>query len=281
MTRKVFWLIGAVLAAGCGDVPNRSELRPSNLKADLETLARTRIYFGHQSVGNNVLDGLAALASDEQVPLRIVEVPTGLTDGLPGIIHARVGRNGTPQTKCDAFEGFLRTRTDVTWDAALLKFCYADLGDKSDRDPVRLLELYKRTVASVQKARPDLLLVHATSPLLSDGLGKGDVVKKWLGLGTSKDENNRIRNRYNDLLRAQYAGQPLFDVAWAESTRPDGTKVGFRHEGGFFASMAPEFTYDGGHLTDTGRRWVAREFARSLAAALRQRPLVVSGIVTE
>jgi hypothetical protein len=35
--------------------------------------------------------------------------------------------------------------------------------------------------------------------------------------------------------------------------------------------MASEFTYDEGHLTDAGKEWVAREFVRSLADALRPR----------
>jgi hypothetical protein len=248
-----------------------AEPRLADLKGDLERVSSARIYFGHQSVGNNVLDGFRALAIAEGVALRIVEAPTGLDDDLPGIVHAKVGKNRAPTTKCEAFCRALVEHSG-RWDAALLKFCYADLGDAGERDPSRLLYTYNGMVASMRSARPDLVVVHATSPLLSDGLGKRDAIRKALGFGTSNDEGNRIRNEFNDLLRAKYANDPIFDVARAESTRRDGTRSGFFKGARFFETMAREFTYDEGHLTATGSTWVAREFARSLAQALGEPP---------
>lgn len=53
----------------------KSDLRSSDPKGDLETIARSRLYFGHQSVGGNVLEGLASLAKEHGVRLRIVEGP--------------------------------------------------------------------------------------------------------------------------------------------------------------------------------------------------------------
>lgn len=272
--RAIVWTVAAAtLAAGCSDVPEKSPLPASDVKADLAELARARVYFGHQSVGGNVLDGLASLASANGVALRIVEAPAGVDDGQPGLVHSKVGTNAQPATKCDAFGGFLAQNAGARWDAAVLKFCYADLGDRADITPEQLLDVYKKMVASVRAAHPGLTLVHATIPL-NFGLGKGDRVKGFLGLGTSKDANNVRRNRFNELLRAAYAGEPLFDVARAESTRQDGTRTGFEKDGQFFSSMAPELTSDGGHLNERGKRWVAQEFARSVAAALRARPAV-------
>ena len=270
MRTIVLSLAAAALAVGCSDVTTKSTLPASDVKADLAELARARIYFGHQSVGGNVLDGLEKLAAENAVPLRIVEAPEGVEDAQPALVHSRIGTNAQPGTKCEAFGSFLSTNA-ARWDAAVLKFCYADLGDRTDIRPEQLLDLYKKTVASVRAARPGLLLVHATVPL-NYGLGKGDRVKGFLGLGTSKDANNVRRNRFNDLLRAEYAGEPLFDVARAESTRADGTRTGFKKDGQFFSAMAPEFTSDGGHLNPRGKAWVAQEFARTLAAALRGRP---------
>jgi hypothetical protein len=248
-----------------------SELEPTRLKGYLARLSSARIYFGHQSVGNNVLDGLRALSISEGVPLRIVESPVGLDDDLPGIVHAKVGKNRAPATKCEAFRRFLVERS-ARWDAAVLKFCYADLGDSGERDPSRLLSAYEETVASIRSARPDIVVVHATSPLLSNGLGKRDAIRKALGFGTSNDAGNKVRNEFNGLLRAEYARDPIFDVAWAESTRPDGSRSGFGRGDQFVATMAREFTYDEGHLTAIASEWVAREFARSLADALRDVP---------
>lgn len=271
--RAIVWtLAAAALAVGCGDVAEKAALPASDVKADLAELARARVFFGHQSVGGNVLDGLTALAADNGVALRIVEAPAGVDDGQPGLVHTKIGTNAQPATKCDAFGSFLAQDPAASWDAAVLKFCYADLGDRSDVTPEQLLDLYKKAVASVRTARPGLTLIHSTIPLNSNGLGTGDRVKGFLGLGTSKDANNVRRNRFNELLRKEYSGEPLFDVARAESTRSDGTRTGFKKDGQFFPALAREFTSDGGHLSPQGRRWVAQEFARSVAAALRARP---------
>lgn len=267
--RRVWWILAAALAIGCGSQPETTALRASDVKSDLEVLAKSRVYFGHQSVGNNLIEGLKSLSATHNVPLRIVEAPAA--DEAPGLVHAMVGRNREPQTKCDAFTRFLTEQGTARWDAAILKFCYADMGEGGEQNPARVLDAYKAAVRSVRTARPDLLIVHATMPLQSEGLGKRDAIRKFFGFGTSNDDYNVVRNRYNDLLRAEYAGEPFIDLAWAESTRPDGTRTGFRRDGQFIYAMAREFTYDEGHLTETGREWVAREFVRSLAEVLRPR----------
>lgn len=270
MELRYVWLVcAAALAIGCGSEPETTALRPSDVKSDLEVVAKSRVYFGHQSVGNNLLEGLRSLSATHNVPLRIVEAPA--TDDAPGIVHAMVGRNREPQTKCDAFARFLTEQAAVRWDAVILKFCYADMGEGGEQDPARVLDAYTASVRSVRAARPDVLIVHATMPLQSEGLGKRDAIRKFFGFGTSNDDYNVVRNRYNDLLRAEYAREPIIDLAWAESTRPDGTRTGFRRDGRFIYEMAREFTYDEGHLTETGREWVAREFLRSLADVLRPR----------
>lgn len=276
--RTISWcLAAAVAAAGCSDVAEKRPLPASDLAADLGVLARSRVYFGHQSVGGNLLDGLDALAKEHGVALRIVEAPSGVDDGAPAIVHQKVGRNAEPASKCDAFAGFLTGPGKAArWDAAVLKFCYADLGDRTDIEPAALLALYEKTVASVRSARPDVALVHATVPLNTRGEGTGDRVKAALGLGTSKDANNARRGRFNDLLRARYADEPVFDVARAESTEPDGSRSGSRQDGGFVDSLRRDLTSDGGHLNGEGRRVAAREFARALAAALRARAAAAS-----
>ena len=53
----------------------------SALRADLERIAHERVYFGHQSVGANLLEGVKQLADGAGVPLRIVESPRRETSG--------------------------------------------------------------------------------------------------------------------------------------------------------------------------------------------------------
>jgi len=64
----------------------------------------------------------------------------------------------------------------------------------------------------------------------------------------------------------KYAGKALIlDIAKIESTRPDDTRRAFSLNGRTYYSMAPEYTTDGGHLNETGRKKVAEQLLISLA----------------
>ena len=67
------------------------------LRSDLNTLQGLRVYFAHQSVGRNILDGLASLAREAGIPLRI-DPPDQHADA-PGIAQGIAGRNGHPESK--------------------------------------------------------------------------------------------------------------------------------------------------------------------------------------
>jgi hypothetical protein len=264
--------LAAAVLAGCNGLDEKAAMPEGDPEADLRTLAESRVYFGHQSVGRDILDGLKLLAEENGVALRIVEAPEGATDTLPGLVHSKVGKNREPMSKCEAFGRFVSEHAASRWDAAAFKFCYVDLGDEAGRDPAKLLEMYRAAVAAARAARPDLNLVHVTIPLKSDPLGIPNAIKRAIGMGTAHDEDNVLRNAFNDLLRAEYAGEPLFDLARAESTLPDGSRTGFKRDGKTVYTLAKQYTYDAGHLNQEGMRHVAAEFARAMAAAIRARP---------
>lgn len=274
--RKILGFLSAAALLGCGGLSEKSALPASDLKADLALLAQSRVYFGHQSVGRDILEGLEALAKENGVSLRIAEAPEGAADTLPGIIHSKVGKNREPASKCEAFNGFVSAHAGGRWDAAAFKFCYVDLGDEAGRDAGKLLDMYGSAVASARAAAPDLNLVHITIPLKSDPLGMASTVKRALGMGTANDEDNVARNVFNELLTARYGKEPLFDLARAESTRRDGSRTGFKRDGKSVYTLAKEYTYDEGHLNTAGKQWVAAEFVRALAAAIRSKPVPAS-----
>src|SRR5215213_2687233 len=91
-----------------------------SLRADLERLAHERIYFGHQSVGANVLDGLKELSASAGVALRIVEAPHAAALQGTGIGHVFVAENGDPLRKLKSFQTALGEGSHA--DIALLKF---------------------------------------------------------------------------------------------------------------------------------------------------------------
>ncbi len=60
-----------------------------------EKLAQRRIFFGHQSVGGNILEGLQRLGAGP----RVVEVKSPSETVAPGTLaHAMVGENLKPET---------------------------------------------------------------------------------------------------------------------------------------------------------------------------------------
>ncbi len=69
----------------------------------------------------------------------------------------------------------------------------------------------------------------------------------------------------------EYVGQPIFDLARHESTRPDGTRETFAVGGRVAYALAPVYTDDGGHLNGVGRRVMASHMVRFAAAALESR----------
>ena len=57
------------------------------------------------------------------------------------------------------------------------------------------------------------------------------------------------------------------DIAYFESTYPDGKRSTFTKEGKSYFDLAPEYTYDDGHLNEKGRQWVAEHLLNFLATA--------------
>jgi hypothetical protein len=80
------------------------------------------------------------------------------------------------------------------------------------------------------------------------------------------EEANVARSRFNALLRAEYAGkEAVFDLAAAESTYPDGRQASFDWKGASYPRLIAGYSYDGRHLNESGRRWVAAHLLRFLA----------------
>ena len=77
----------------------------------------------------------------------------------------------------------------------------------------------------------------------------------------------RQRQQYNEMLRKEYAGrEPLFDIAQIESALPDSSRVAFKKGEENYYGMAPEYTDDGGHLNEKGRKIFAEQLLIFLAA---------------
>ena len=238
------------------------------LRAELERVARERIYFGHQSVGMNLLQGVAELAAEAGVPVRIARADHAIDVPPATFGHTFVAENGRPLEKLESFRSALGA-ADV--DIAMLKFCYVDI--EADTDVKALFARYQAALAELRRAHPHTTFVHITLPLTTVQTGFKAVVKRLLGrppYGTLEDMR---RDEYNRLLRQAYAGrEPLFDLARIESTAPDGTPVQVQWNGVVAPVMAAEYTDDGGHLNAEGRRRGARALIAVLAGVRAPQP---------
>ncbi len=233
-----------------------AEITPAQWKA----LARQRLVFGHQSVGRNIVAGLTeVLTAHPEIGVRVVQ---GLpTDDQPGLYHENVGRNRDVASKTTHFDALADS---AQFDAAVLKFCYVDVGETSNADS--MFVDYQRWVDNLQRRHPTLRIIHATLPLTSLDSPKERILSFIRGQRSAR-ELNVVRHTYNEKLRAAYAGRaPIFDIAALESTRPDGSRVTFRSKGQDIPYLNPDITYDGGHLNEMGRQRAAEQFLAVLAS---------------
>lgn len=234
----------------------------ASLRADLERVAQRRIFFGHQSVGDNLLEGISQLSTMAGVPVRIEKVESAINVKQAMIGQTYIADNEFPFKKLKSFEqamGQKKTGLDV----ALMKFCYVDL--KADTDVNALFSSYLATIEGLKERNPGTTFVHVTAPLTSEKSGPKEFVKRLLGRGGTI--HNARREEYNSLLRKKYQGsEPIFDLARVESLAQDGTAVTVEWKGSVVPVMALAYTNDGGHLNSEGRLRAARELISVLAA---------------
>lgn len=241
--------------------------RSASASAALERLRTMKIFFGHQSVGGDIVAGIEDLLSAQEYPAtRVVETarPEDFS-AAPLFAHAGVGTNADPVSKIEDFERIVTNGVGGAADVAFFKFCYIDLG--ADDDPGALFERYRAAMERLQSAFPSTRLAHVTIPLRVVQTGPRAWVKKVIGRPIGGYAENIVRTRYNALLRSAYRGKaPLFDLALVESTGRDAARCTFEAGGQRYEALCPEYTTDGGHLNRDGRRVVARELVEFLGS---------------
>jgi len=262
------WLITAFLFSCSAGEPVQPLTPDSALVADVATVSSKRVYFGHQSVGGNVLAGLGDLQRAINGPvIRVGELgATDVQDGQGILLHTAIGKNEDPVAKCEDFRSVL-ARLQGNVDVALFKFCYIDFNDGSDVNEV--FATYSRTMDDMKQQYPDVTFIHVTAPLRTVDRGPGVWAREMLGRTNRQKLANVKRNDFNRLVRERYASDPVFDLAEIMSTYPDGRRETFEWNDQAYYSLVPAYTYDGGHLNEVGRSYAAAGLVRSIAAASR------------
>jgi len=233
--------------------------------ASWQKLSGTKIYFGHQSVGDNIISGINELMkSHNQIKLNIVKTDNPNDFTQPIFAHSYVGENDDPDSKITAFHDNMRKGIGDKAEIAFFKFCFWDI--RSQTDIKRVFDNYKTTLSELKSQYPKVRFVHFTVPLMSYQNSLKDRIKRMLNQTVETDLDNIKRNELNDLLINEYRDkEPLFDIAAAESTSPGGIRISFTQNGKKYYVLADDYSRDGGHLNDLGKKVVAEQLLIFLA----------------
>jgi hypothetical protein len=231
---------------------------------DLEMVAAKTYFFGHQSVGANILQGVEELdAPSAEQALPIVEFADSAAITAPALVHTTVGENYDPLSKIQAFDDLVRNQVGEHVDVAFFKFCYVDFDGTTDVDG--LFETYQQTMDALVRDFPQTTFVYVTVPLMAKDQGIKAFVKSVIGRVDPANANLQ-RHRFNQLLREEYADTGrLFDLAQAEATYAGDQMCTMRVQGQAVPCLYPQYTDDGGHLNELGRRVIAEQFVAFLA----------------
>lgn len=231
-------------------------------------LAEQKIFFGHQSVGYNIIDGVEDIIKErEHIKLNIVETCSPAEFDRPIFAHSRVGRNTDPTSKIEGFRNIMDSGVADKVDMAFFKFCYVDV--MQDSNPQEILDNYSVAIEDLKARYPQTRFLHVTVPVNSTPRGAKrnlkECVKSLIGKPGILDFN-KLRRRYNALLKEAWSQtDPVFDLALIESINPAGFRCYANKGAEKVYLMVPEYTQDGGHLNARGRKRVAEQLLVKLA----------------
>lgn len=226
-----------------------------------EKLATKKIYFGHQSVGYNIIDGINDLMKEyPQIRINIIETTEPGKFNMGIFAHSTVGRNVDPKSKIDSFSENLKQGVGDKADIAFFKFCYVDIVAKTDTQDI--FNAYKEAVTTLNKNYPELKIIHFTVPPTESEITWKTKLKLLIGKGEIWELGDNIkRNEYNEMLIAEYSKTGLlFDLAIFESTYPNGKRCSFSKNDKKYFTLVPEYSDDGGHLNNKGKHIIAEQF---------------------
>ncbi|MBU1013351.1 MAG: SGNH/GDSL hydrolase family protein [Bacteroidetes bacterium] len=228
-------------------------------------LSTKNIYFGHQSVGSNIIDGIKDLMNENKnIKLRIVELSDDIDLKGGMFIHSRIGKNHEPVTKLDAFSKILESDIGKKIDIAMFKFCYVDVTDKTNI--TQLFENYRKTIKEIKQKHPSVKVIMFTVPLQITSVTYKTKFKQMTGIGDLWEyKDNLKRNQFNKMIISEFSDNELiFDIASYEAMMSDHNYQTFEFEKKKYFSLNPEYTNDGSHLNELGRKKIAEDLLLEL-----------------
>ena len=271
MTIKIVrreWLLVALtmlLLLGCEQSKQEKKSMISttqNKTLDWRAFEQKKVVFGHQSVGNNILNGIKRLADRDGVKINIHEQRSPPT--MNGISHFPIGGNGDSLSKIQDFAAAINAGAAQGADIAMMKLCYVDFDTTTDAKKVA--DEYIASMEYLSQKYPNTSFIAVTSPLLVTQSGPKAWIKKIIGKQPSGYLDNLRRWEFNSRLRERYvtAGR-LFDLAQVEA-QSNGKTCRVVVDGQEVEALCSELTNDGGHLNERGQELVATAFINFISA---------------
>lgn len=208
------------------------------------------------------------MKENPQIKLNIVETtdPADFNVGL--FAHSKIGKNVDPKSKNDDFASLIRKGIGDKADIVFFKYCFIDFQPASNVRKV--FSDYKSSISRLKNEYPKTRFTHVTVPLTIKQEGIKAWIKGIIGKPIGGYKDNIKRNQFNKLLQSEYEGKDqVFDLAKAESTFPDGTRLTFEEDGVTYYSMVWDYTDDGAHLNAKGSKRVAEQLLVFLTNLLK------------
>jgi hypothetical protein len=220
--------------------------------ADLERVRNLKIFFGHQSVGGYILQGIPTVFDSYGVQRPSIIPVSGMSGASGGYIaEVGIGQNSYPDQKNSDFNTRIRGGVGSTVKVAFFKYCYVDLLESTNVQA--LFNNYKTLMDNLVRDYPNVIFLYTTNPLTTYGPG-----------------DNVAREQYNTLIRQAYgSSNRLFDIAKVESTAPDGTRSTGTYNGSSYYQLYDGYSLDGGHPNVVGETALAKNLLTVIANATK------------
>ena len=266
--------LGLFILAGCNQIDDNMDSfykmygdESADVSRLIEKVSQRPVYLGHQSVGSNILGGIAQWETESGVEWpkkESREWPASDSMSKVSLVHFGIGQNGGPHSKIDDFASLVDGIPQEGKPVVFFKFCFVDVDAGTDVEA--LFSHYQEQMLNLKEKYPHLQFVLITVPLTYKYTGLKEMARKLLGRSFSRVKDNASRDLFNTLLREKLADHfPVFDLARLESTTPDGQTYGNRKKGKEIPRMYPAYSADGGHLNEFGAKYISWNLLAFLA----------------
>ena len=145
--KHLIYIIIVLLITGCNKDIEMNEFHKmygsdtNDVGALIQEVAKHKIYFGHQSVGNNILSGINQWEEETGVKLEKTNTRDFSDMVSASFVHYYVGENGDAYSKINDFVSQVEKIPVDSISTAFFKLCYVDMHTYSDVEAI--FEYYK------------------------------------------------------------------------------------------------------------------------------------------